>query len=94
MAHQRNLEIVERYTGKVSGTRARRTGLDQMMAEARRDSFEVLLVWACHRIAGSIRHFVEVPDELSLAHRRGLAFAMRSPQDDSMGSASSQLLGT
>jgi hypothetical protein len=64
LARQRNLEIVNRYTDRISGTRARRPGLDQMMADARRGRFDVVLVWACDRIARSVRHFLEVLDEL------------------------------
>ena len=65
LARQRNLEIIDRYTDKISGTRARRPGLDQMLAAARRGRFDVVLVWACDRIARSVRHFLEVLDELN-----------------------------
>jgi DNA invertase Pin-like site-specific DNA recombinase len=64
LATQRNLEIVNRYTDRISGTRARRPGLDQLMTDARRGCFDVVLVWACDRIARSVRHFLEVLDEL------------------------------
>jgi DNA invertase Pin-like site-specific DNA recombinase len=65
MARQREFEIVERYTDKISGAKARRPGLDQMMADARRGKFDVVLVWACDRLARSVRHFLEVLDELN-----------------------------
>ena len=65
LARQRNLEIVSRYTDKISGTKSRRPGLDQLMADARRGRFDVILVWACDRIARSVRHFLEVLDELN-----------------------------
>lgn len=65
LARQRNLEIVKRYTDKISGTKSRRPGLDQLMADARRGRFDVILVWACDRIARSVRHFLEVLDELN-----------------------------
>jgi DNA invertase Pin-like site-specific DNA recombinase len=54
LARQRNLEIVSRYTDKISGTKSRRPGLDQLMADARRGHFDVVLVWACDRIARSV----------------------------------------
>ena len=60
MAAQRGFEIVAEYTDRISGVKARRPGLDQMMREARRGRFDVLLVWACDRIARSTRHFLEV----------------------------------
>jgi DNA invertase Pin-like site-specific DNA recombinase len=65
MAQQRGFEIVQRYTDRVTGTRARRPGLDQMLADARRGRFDVVLVWACDRLARSVRHFLEVLDELN-----------------------------
>ena len=66
MAQQRGLEIVEEYVDHgVSGTRVRRPGLDQMMADSRRGRFDIVLVWACDRLARSVRHFLEVLDELN-----------------------------
>jgi len=66
MAAQRGLEITEIYTDHgVSGARAKRPGLDQLLADARRGKFDVLLVWACDRLARSTRHFLEVVDELN-----------------------------
>jgi DNA invertase Pin-like site-specific DNA recombinase len=36
-----------------------------MLADARRGHFDVVLVWACDRLARSVRHFLEVLDELN-----------------------------
>jgi DNA invertase Pin-like site-specific DNA recombinase len=71
MAAQRGYEIVAEYTDKISGTKAKRPGLDQMMADARRGRFDVVLVWACDRIARSTRHFLAVLDDLN---RTGVEF--------------------
>jgi len=65
MAAQRGFEIVQEYSDTISGVKARRPGLDQLMADARRGKFDVLLVWAFDRIARSVRHFLEVLDELN-----------------------------
>jgi DNA invertase Pin-like site-specific DNA recombinase len=65
MCRQRGFEVVQRYTDRITGTRARRPGLDQMMADARRGQFDVVLVWACDRLARSVRHFLEVLDEFN-----------------------------
>jgi len=65
MAQQRGYQIVEEYTDTISGARARRPGLDQMMRDARRGRFDVLLVWASDRIARSVKHFLDVLDELN-----------------------------
>ena len=65
MATQRGYEVVAEFTDKISGTKSKRPGLDQMMADARRGRFDVVMTWACDRIARSTRHFLEVLDELS-----------------------------
>ena len=65
MASQRGYKIVHEFTDKISGTKAKRPGLDQMMADARRGRFDVVVVWASDRIARSVKHFLDVLDELS-----------------------------
>ena len=65
MAQQRGYQIVQEYTDTISGAKARRPGLDAMMRDARRGSFEAVLVWASDRIARSVKHFLEVLDELN-----------------------------
>src|SRR5215467_9358223 len=66
MAAQRGYQITNRYTDHgISGTRAKRPGLDQLMFDARRGRFDVVLVWASDRLARSVRHFLEVLDELN-----------------------------
>ena len=82
MAQQRGLEIVQRYTDRITGTRSRRPGLDQMMADARRHRFDVLLVWASDRLARSVRHFLEVLDELN---HLGIEFISFREQLDTAG---------
>ena len=65
MAGQRGYEIVHEYTDRISGAKAKRPGLDAMMADGRRGRFDVVLVWASDRIARSTKHFLDVLDELS-----------------------------
>jgi DNA invertase Pin-like site-specific DNA recombinase len=65
MAAQRGFEIVHEYTDRISGTKAKRPGLDEMLRDARRGKFDVVLVWACDRIARSVKHFLDVLDELN-----------------------------
>ena len=65
MAAQRGLDIVHEYTDKISGTKAKRPGLDSMMSDARHGKFDVVLVWASDRIARSVKHFLDVLDELN-----------------------------
>jgi DNA invertase Pin-like site-specific DNA recombinase len=65
LAAQRGFEIVEEYTDRISGARAKRPGLEQLMADASRGKFDIVLVWAFDRLARSVRHFLEVLDELN-----------------------------
>ena len=65
MASQRGYTIVSEYTDRISGAKARRPGLDQMMADAHRGRFDIVLVWACDRLARSTRHFLTVLDDLN-----------------------------
>jgi DNA invertase Pin-like site-specific DNA recombinase len=82
MAAQRGYEVVAEFTDKISGTKARRPGLDQMMADARRGRFDVVLVWACDRIARPTRHFLDVLDDLN---RIGVEFVSFREQIDTGG---------
>ena len=65
LAKQRGLEVVREYTDLISGAKSKRAGLDQLMADARRHRFDVVLVAAFDRIARNVRHFLEVLDELN-----------------------------
>ena len=63
MAAQRGYEIVQEYTDRISGVKARRPGLGDLMRDARRGKFDIVLTWACDGIARSTRHFLEILDE-------------------------------
>jgi len=65
LAAARGYEIVGEYTDTISGSKSKRPGLDQLMADARRRRFDVVMVWAFDRMARSVRHFLEVLDELN-----------------------------
>jgi DNA invertase Pin-like site-specific DNA recombinase len=65
LAQQRGFEIVAEFSDKISGAKARRPGLDDLLYNARRHCFDVVLVAAFDRIARSVRHFLEVLDELN-----------------------------
>jgi DNA invertase Pin-like site-specific DNA recombinase len=82
MAAQRGYEIVHEYTDRISGVKAKRPGLDAMMSDARRGRFDVVLVWACDRIARSTRHFLDVLDDLN---RIGVEFVSFREQIDTGG---------
>jgi DNA invertase Pin-like site-specific DNA recombinase len=65
MAAQRGYQIEREYTDIISGAKAKRPGLDQLLADARKHRFDVVLVWAFDRMARSVRHFLEVLDEFN-----------------------------
>jgi DNA invertase Pin-like site-specific DNA recombinase len=66
LAAQRGYEIVHEYVDHgISGARARRPGLDQLLHDARRGRFDLVLTWAFDRVARSVTHFLQVLDELN-----------------------------
>ena len=78
MANQRGYEIVREYSDVISGAKSKRPGLDQLLSDARRRRFDVVLVAAFDRVARSVRHFLEVLDELNhleiefISHRENI----------------------
>ena len=79
-AAQRGFEVVYEYEDRgVCGLRARRPGLDALMADARRRKFSIVLVAAFDRIARSTRNFLQIIDELDslgiefISRREGVA---------------------
>jgi DNA invertase Pin-like site-specific DNA recombinase len=80
LAEQRGFQVVKEYEDRgVSGLKARRPGLDALMADARQRKFAVVLVAAFDRVARSTRHFLHVVDELDslgiefVSRREGVA---------------------
>jgi len=93
LARQRGLEIVREYTDKISGTKAKRPGLDELLADARRAKFDVVLVWACDRIARSTRHFLEVLDELNHLNVEFVSFRENIDTSGPLGRAITVIIG-
>jgi DNA invertase Pin-like site-specific DNA recombinase len=80
LAAQRGFEVAHEYEDRgVCGKKARRPGLDALMADARKKKFSVVLVAAFDRIARSTRNFLQVIDELDsleiefISRREGVA---------------------
>ena len=93
MAAQRGYEITQEYTDRISGAKARRPGLDDMMRDARRGRFDVVLVWACDRIARSTRHFLEVLDELNRLNVEFVSFREQIDTGGPLGRAIVVIIG-
>jgi DNA invertase Pin-like site-specific DNA recombinase len=66
----------------ISGTKGKRPGLDKLLSDARRGRFDVVMVWAFDRMARSVRHFLEVLDELN---RLNIAFVSFRENIDTSG---------
>ena len=65
MAKQGGYEVAHEYTDVISGAKSKRPGLDQLLADARRHRFEIVLVAAFDRIARNVQHFLDVLDEVN-----------------------------
>jgi DNA invertase Pin-like site-specific DNA recombinase len=72
LAAQRGFQIVQEFTDKISGAKAKRPGLDQLLADARRGKSDVVLVSAfaqTHRISRAmVSKIVAQSHRLSTSH--------------------------
>ena len=93
MATQRGYQIVDEFTDRISGSKARRPGLDQLMAGARRGRFDVVLVWASDRIARSVKHFLDVLDELNRLNVEFVSFREQIDTGGPLGRALVVIIG-
>ena len=93
MAAQRGLEIVQEYTDRISGAKARRPGLDELMRDARRGRFDVVLVWASDRIARSVKHFLDMLDELNRLNIEFVSFREQIDTGGPLGRAIVVIIG-
>jgi DNA invertase Pin-like site-specific DNA recombinase len=83
LAARRSLAVVQIYRDcGVSGRRARRPGLDALIADARRKRFSVVLVTAFDRVARSVKHFLQLMDEFD---DLGVVFVSRRENVDTNG---------
>lgn len=82
-ASQRGFQVVAECSDHgFCGARARRPELERMMDDARRRKFEVLLVWACDRLARSTKHLLQTIDELN---EMGIQFLSQREAIDTEG---------
>ena len=93
LAAQRGFEIVAEYTDRISGAKAKRPGLDQLMSDCRRGRCDVVLVWAFDRIARSVKHFLEVLDELTHLNIEFISFRENIDTGGPLGRAMIVIIG-
>ena len=72
LAEQRRFQIVHEYPDRISGAKAKRPALDQMMAAAYRREFDTVLEWAAE-----LNLISEIRTRALALKRQG-----RSPADD------------
>lgn len=73
---QRGWQLGSVYSDRASGAKERRPGLDQLMADARRGAFDVVVVWRFDRFARSVRQLL-----LALEEFRALGIDFVSHQE-------------
>ena len=94
LAAQRGFEIVETYVDHgYSGARARRPGLDRLMADARRGRFQVVVCWAFDRLARSVTHLLQVLDELNRLNIQFVSFREQIDSGGPLGRAFVTIIG-
>jgi DNA invertase Pin-like site-specific DNA recombinase len=64
LAEKRGWTVTRVYVDRASGGKESRPGLDQMLTDARRRRFDVLLLWRFDRLSRSAIHFLQIAEEL------------------------------
>ena len=94
LAQQRGFTIVEEFVDHgISGARAKRPGLDHLLADARRGKFDVLVVWSFDRLARSVGHLIEVLDELAKLKIEFISFREAIDTSGALGRALLVIIG-
>jgi len=70
-AAARDWSATEYVDRGVSGVKDRRPALDQLVADARRRRFDVLVCWRLDRLGRNLRHLITLPEDLQAL---GIAF--------------------
>jgi DNA invertase Pin-like site-specific DNA recombinase len=70
-AEMREVEIYREYVDHASGANESRSALNEMLADARRGKFDVLVVWKIDRLGRSVVHLLSILTELQTL---GIAF--------------------
>jgi DNA invertase Pin-like site-specific DNA recombinase len=64
LAERRGWIITRVYTDRISGNADVSPGLTELLADARRDFFDVVMVWRFDRLSRSVPHFLNTVDQL------------------------------
>jgi len=80
---RRGWELTSVHQDQMSGAKASRPGLDQLMADARRRKFDVVVVWKLDRFGRSLVHCVSGIQELASLGIRFIATSQGLDTDES-----------
>src|SRR5215813_11818115 len=64
LAEQRGWQVVNVYTDRISGAKERRPALEQLINDATRGKFDIVMVWRFDRLSRSLIHFLQTVEEL------------------------------
>ena len=78
-ANNRGWEVAGMYRDKMSGTKASRPALNELMADASKRRMDIVLVWRFDRFARSVSHLLQA---LETFRAVGIEFASLSEQID------------
>jgi DNA invertase Pin-like site-specific DNA recombinase len=83
MAAQRGFEVVNEYSDRISGAKARRPAWDNLLADARLGrNFDVVMVGSLSDVACSVKQCLSVLDQLN---QMGIGFVSCRPDIDTTG---------
>jgi putative DNA-invertase from lambdoid prophage Rac len=80
---RRGWELTNVYEDQISGAKASRPGLDQLIADARQRKFDVVIVWKLDRFGRSLVHCVSGIQELASLGIRFIATSQGLDTDES-----------
>ena len=76
LAECRSFQVVREYFDEgVSGAKSSRPALDEMLADAKRGKFRVLLVWKLDRLGRSLAHLVRLLEDLRACNVEIVSFS-------------------
>ena len=76
LAEHRRFEIVREYFDEgISGAKSSRPALDEMLADAKRGKFRVLLVWKLDRLGRSLAHLVRLLEDVRACNVELVSFS-------------------
>lgn len=76
LAERRDFDVLREYCDEgISGARNSRPALDEMLADAKRGKFRVLLVWKLDRLGRSLAHLVRLLEDLRACNVELVSFS-------------------